>query len=320
MWFRGDLNSPKRFETEGRVLTAGLGSLPVAYDIDQDGDMDLAGAEYFGKMGASFAWLEQVAPPSPSAPSGEWRRHVIDDRRGPAIELEFVENFIGDGETYAIGSNHVNPYAVSTDPEPVITAYRIPADPTKPWPGFVISSNIVSDVGTGNSPKHAPGIFGSGDIDQDGDMDLLVSGDGDPRVFVLEQVDPGKFVTLTLQSDFGQAGGQIIRDLNGDGVPELIVSSYDNDLVSIFARDASGAHPEGLSQTRTPNGLENLPPSGSETGGTAPSEPSATPAPAEEVAPTDITVNVSYDGPEVGELVVAAGAMRRRPTTSSCRR
>ena len=95
-------------------------------------------------------------------------------------------------------------------------------------------------------------------------------------------------------------------DLNGDGVMELIVSGYDDDIVSIYVRDTAGDRPEGLAKTRIPNGLENLPPAGAETGGTATSEPSVTPAPTEEVAPTDITVRVNYEGPEVGELVVAA--------------
>ena len=239
-------------------------------------------------------------------PSGAWERHVIDDLHGPAIELEFVENLIGDGDTYAVGTNHVNPGSEPNDPEPVVIAYRVPENPRGRWPGFVLSTNIVSDIGTGNSPKHAPGIFGPGDVDEDGDIDLLVSGDGDPRVFLLEQVEPGKFVTLTLEGDLGQAGGQIVHDLNGDGVMELIVSGYDDDIVSIYVRDTAGDRPEGLAKTRIPNGLENLPPAGAETGGTATSEPSVTPAPTEEVAPTDITVRVNYEGPEVGELVVAA--------------
>ena len=134
----------------------------------------------------------------------------------------------------------------------------------------------------------------------------MVSGDGDPRVFVLEQVEPGRFATLTLDGDVGQAGGQLIHDLNGDGQAELLVSSYDNNLVSLYVRDSAGAHPVGVTQPRTPIGLENLPPSSTPTPGPTSPDSGATSGTVEEAPPTDLMVRVSYEGPESGELVVAA--------------
>ena len=80
----------------------------------------------------------------------------------------------------------------------------------------------------------APGIFSAGDIDSDGDIDLLVSGDGDPRVVWMEQTAPGEFSTHTLEEQLTQAGITIIEDLDGDGHNELMVSGYDDNVVFYY--------------------------------------------------------------------------------------
>ena len=67
-------------------------------------------------------------------------------------------------------------------------------------------------------------------MDGDGDIDLLVSGDGDSRVFLLLQEDNETFTTWVFDDDMPQAGSINIGDLNGDSIPELIVSSFDNGL------------------------------------------------------------------------------------------
>jgi hypothetical protein len=53
----------------------------------------------------------------------------------------------------------------------------------------------------------APGIFGTGDVDGAGDIDVALAGDGDERVFWLEQKGPGQFATHVLEARLGQAGG-----------------------------------------------------------------------------------------------------------------
>lgn len=59
------------------------------------------------------------------------------------------------------------------------------------------------------------------------DEGLLDPGDGDDRVFWLEQAAPGQFVTHLLQNGLGQSGGMQLADLDGDGKLEIYVGSED---------------------------------------------------------------------------------------------
>ena len=111
-----------------------------------------------------------------------------------------------------------------------------PEDVRQPWTVTGISEGIVSTPGGITSPQAAPGIFGVGDVDHDGDQDLVVSGDGDPNVYWLEQVAAGSFETRVLQSDLPQAGGTHIEDLDGDGRAEVVVTGYEQNAVYVYTR------------------------------------------------------------------------------------
>lgn len=87
-----------------------------------------------------------------------------------------------------------------------------PADPTQAWTHRPISEGIESRPTEGVAFPAAPGVFGHGDIDGDGAGDIAVSGDGDDRVFWLEQTAPGTFTTHVLATDFGQAAGGAVVD------------------------------------------------------------------------------------------------------------
>jgi hypothetical protein len=230
MWFQGTADAA-RFDPTPLEMGTGLGSLPDARDIDGDGDLDVGSAEFY--VAGSFAWMEQVSPPSTGTPAGEWTHHVIDDTVGPSIMLRFVDDLYGDGVTRAIGSNHTN--TSDGDPESAVYVYDIPTDPTTtPWPKAMISTGIVSVAGSAMAPMAAPGIFGVGDIDGDGDLDVALSGDGDKKFYVLEQVAPGSFVTTAIQDPCGQGGGMKVQDLNGDGTTEIVVTCYEQNSVFVF--------------------------------------------------------------------------------------
>ena len=73
-------------------------------------------------------------------------------------------------------------------------------------------------------------------LSADRDLDVVVSGDGDPHVYWLEQTAPGTFATHVLEDRLPQAGGMIVVDLDGDGRNEVVAAGYENNLVLIYQR------------------------------------------------------------------------------------
>jgi len=178
---------------------------------------------------------------------------------------------------FAVGSNHTNTSKTPSDPwESAIYIYEVPADPHAQWERTKVSDYIESVAGVPTSPKAAPGIFGWGDAEMDGDIDIIVSGDGDPNIYLLVQ-DAGGFSTWILDKDIPQAGGMKMVDLNGDGKTELIVTGYENNAVYIYHASENGSYPLAL----------------------------ASPKEQEEVGPSDVVFELSYDGDVTGDLVVA---------------
>ncbi len=235
-WYRAINRSDEGaalFTSTPQLMGQGGGSLPTLHDIDGDGDLDVASAEFF-LAGNSFVWFEQVTPPGSDRSAGEWQRHVISDSLGRSIQLSVVPDLFGEGAHGWIGSNHVN--NVSRDPVPQSGIYVLtpPADPREPWHEELISNAITSRPIEGLNFQAAPGVFSWGDVDDDGDIDLTVSGDGDPRVFWFEQVEGGEFNQHTLLSEFGQAASGEVADLDSNGDSEVVFTSYDTSEVLIF--------------------------------------------------------------------------------------
>lgn len=234
MWFKGTATGD-RFDVTPFEIGEGLGSIPTAVDLDADGDLDLISAEFFHANAASFAWME-----NPGDPSQPFTRHVIADDVGPSIQLTLVPDLYGDGVTRAIGSNHTNTTDNASLPESAVYVLDVPAPASVktagPWPKVKISQGIVSAKSPMFGPQAAPGIFGTGDIDGDGDIDVLLSGDGDPHVYWLRQMGPGQFETHVLEPQLKQAGGMKVVDLNGDGKNELIVTGYEAGAVQVYER------------------------------------------------------------------------------------
>jgi hypothetical protein len=205
------------FSTVPTILGEGLGALPVVTDVDGDRDLDIASAQYFSRNG-SFAWLENLG--------GVFVKHLIAADLGGSIQLSRVPG-IG-----WVGSNHTN--TTSGPPgTPVSGLYLLTPgpDPRLPWTSKLISSGIVSRSDTAlGQQQGAPGVFGWGDVDGDGDTDLAVSGDGDRRLFVVRQVGRGSFRTEVVADQRGQAGGGKVLGR------KVLFSSYDAGLVALYRK------------------------------------------------------------------------------------
>jgi hypothetical protein len=202
-------------------------------DTDGDGDGDTDGDTDADADGDTDTDAGTVS----LGTSGTWVRHVINDAIGESIMFDFIEDLCGDGLLKAVGTNHTNTKDKPNSPESQVVLFDVPTAPEalkQPWPVRKISEGIVSRRSPAGGPQGAPGIFGYGDVDMDGDIDLLVSGDGDPKVYVIEQTDPCVFKTRTLTTNFGQAGAMLVVDLDNDGTNEIIVSSYEANEVRAY--------------------------------------------------------------------------------------
>ena len=242
MWFKGT-DTADRFETTARVISSGNGGpFPRFVDINGDGKKDIALAQYFNKdtsANGSFIWFEQV-----DVENDEWTKHIIDNESGESFMLEIIDNLYGDGVRRAVGVNHVNSSDKPNGPKEGVFIFDIPADPTQPWSKTNIATDIKSRKSPLTGPQGAPGLFGYGDITGNGLIDLVVSGDGDSRVFWFEQNPAGTFTQHTLDGvagadinsagSFGQAGGMNIVDIDGDGANEIIVTLYEADKIYIY--------------------------------------------------------------------------------------
>ncbi|MBM9461593.1 VCBS repeat-containing protein [Nocardioides sp. zg-536] len=260
----GKFAAPVTIGTEG-------GSIPVVADVDGDGRLDIASSQYFGTGSmadnptrASFLWWRQTGDLSDGIAAGDFTMHVIATlaQTGPGFQIRPVPDFRGDGRTVWVGTNHTGRCTFST-PQPAegvfeltpgeaitepwgITRLSTPANPDPSCPAeFKNDRNMIfpgDDITSRAVPgQAAPGVFGYGDVDGDGDIDLAVSGDGDHRLFWIEQREDGstRLHTLTAPGErFGQSGGAVVADLDGDDAAELVFSSFDRNAVAIWRSGA----------------------------------------------------------------------------------
>ena len=79
-------------------------------------------------------------------------------------------------------------------------------------------------------------MFSVGDVDGDEDKDILISGDGDPRIFLFMQEETG-YQTHQLFEDMPQAAVHMV-DTNNDGQLEMLIGSYDRNVVMYLQKEA----------------------------------------------------------------------------------
>ncbi|QCX28380.1 FG-GAP repeat domain-containing protein [Nocardioides jishulii] len=284
------------FESPRTLATGSGGSHPVVHDVDGDGRQDIVSAQYFGIANdeldkASFMWFERVGDSTGPLSEADFEKHTIATmgKAGHGFGIMPVPDLRAPGTTSWVGVNHQNRCFMEMIGRPgqfpaeAVMEFTPGDDVREPWAISVLSvpENPSADPmdcddafrdGAGTihpsdeitsrpSPGQAgPGVFGHGDVDGDGDTDLLVSGDGDRRLFWIERVDASttRLHTLTAPGEeFGQSGGAVVADLNGDGTNELVFSSFDKNTLALWTSrpgtpvtDPPAPRPKAATKTR----------------------------------------------------------------------
>jgi hypothetical protein len=230
------------------TVAIGGGGLIESYDVDNDGDMDIVSPQFFGPVAgqpfvpgfarnedtASYVWFENLG-------DGSFDKHAIGTDQGPGFAIAPVENLLGDGVTRWIATNPTNPNIAfppfALYPEPAVYEFTPNDDPRQPWSVRTLSAAGDFPV-TGGVGQASPGTANTGHLNNDGLLDIAVSGDGSRAVYWLEQQTDGSFITRQLpDSDgYGQAGGPVIEDFNRDGKDEIVFGSFDQNALSIWTR------------------------------------------------------------------------------------
>lgn len=258
-YFKGRIASgtgERTFDPPVALATNG-GSLPVVSDVDKDGKLDIVSAQYFGSSQPSFLWLKQIGSPTAGAlTAANFQMREISSAQGLGFQIKLVPNLRGDGIDRWVGTNHLSHPMVA--PAGGVFELTPTADLTKPWTAKTLAGPFAPRPNHGQA---APGVFGAGDLDGDGDIDLALSGDGDRRLFWIEQKGSGQFETHVLEDydatttsapGMGQSGGAIIADLDGNGTNEMAFSSFDQNTVAVYVRHGGGVAAKGTLKVSAP--------------------------------------------------------------------
>ena len=236
-WYRNtgstDLLGAPQFEHYRIAPEVQAGGVFVkTHDIDGDNDADIVLSNFFTPPAApSVVWLENIeAPAADNDYAGVWALHTIDSSIGLGYHLEFAD-INGDGRTDLVVGNHNNQDDPRYDAPPGIYWFEIPANPqaSSQWPRHTIVDDLLVTLNYGSSPhsQGVPGIFNVGDIDNDGDLDVALPGDGNNDLYAMLQNDDGSWQKLIVDNGktFGMA---MVADVDGDGKNEIVAANHNS--------------------------------------------------------------------------------------------
>lgn len=205
-----------------RPIGDGGGALIALHDLDGDGDQDVLAPQFWGPE--SLVWFEQ------SGKAGsKWTKHVINNTTGRGFQTK-IADMNGDGKVDLVYGNHNNELAA----DPINQTMGLywfdipPADQITKldnWDDYIhtiYEGFMVFGEDNGDSAG-APGIIDVGDVDGDCDIDMAVSGDGDPGLYVfIQQADKFEKVDLDVNENNVNSGEHYFIDMDGDGDQDVI--------------------------------------------------------------------------------------------------
>lgn len=223
---------------EYHQIATGVGGVFIkAHDVDRDGDPDLLLTQFFGPPAVpSVLWLEMVQRPSAAnGYAGEWATHAIDSTIGLGYHMELAD-LNGDGRTdLIVGAHHHQDNTAVVDAEgkpipPGLYWFEIPDNPRQrtQWTRHVISQSFRVSLAGSPQSQGVPGIFGVGDIDGDGRLDLAVPGDGNDMLYAYRQRADGSFAEDVIVSGEKMFGMAVVADLDGDSHNEIVAAKHNS--------------------------------------------------------------------------------------------
>lgn len=208
------------------------------HDIDRDGDSDIVLTHFFGppQVRDSVVWLEQSErPAADNGYQGTWKLHRIDNTIGLGYHMEIVD-LNGDGRMdLIVGAHNHQDNETLNDAQgnrilPGLFWFEIPDDPrnSEGWVKHTISDRFRVTLAGSPTSQGVPGIFGVGDIDGDGRLDLAVPGDGNDKLYAFRQNADGSFTEDVIEEGEKMFGMAVVADIEGDGHNEIIAAKHNS--------------------------------------------------------------------------------------------
>jgi alpha-tubulin suppressor-like RCC1 family protein len=192
-------------------------------DFDEDGDLDLA----VGCYGSGVVALLTNDGAGAFAVYAHLPAGIADFGIGAGADVPVIADFNDDTHLDLAVQNVSNDANCSND---TVTVYL--GDGTGSFGGR-------AEYGVGCSPEY----LAMGDLDRDGDEDLVVSNHVSGSLSLLFGDGLGGFPARSDIPVNGSPNGIAVGDLNGDSNPDIVSGNYSSQTISIYLGDGTGAFP-----------------------------------------------------------------------------
>lgn len=224
-WFHNDGGSPPAF-TPRVITTSAMGAAAVrAADLNGDGHIDVVSAS---PADNHLVWYKNDGQASPT-----FTAQFIDSA-SPGVAVVAIADLDGDGDLDVLAGS---------DGNSTLAWYESSGGLNPSFIRRVISSSL-------------PAIRSivTGDVDHDGDLDVVVAVSGANSVIWFENngAKPPAFTAHLITASTPDARSVFLADLDGDNDLDVLVASYGDDRVTWYENDGA-AHP-----SFTPHVLSDL--------------------------------------------------------------